>query len=186
QCWCSKTLKDLGDSNACDYDCASNDDDEICGGYDAMSVYAIGSDSGDPSPVIDPTPAPSPAPVGVQPSPGVSGDGFASIGCWSDDRSDRIMGAWFSSGSPMSAEVCFQVCNDGSNTHFGTQFGKECFCVDDPTLESIEKHGELDTESHCLTECEGGPGGETCGGYNEMSVYEIAAASETASSSETD
>lgn len=29
-----------------------------------------------------------------------------------------LIGAW-------RAQICFDLCNDGTNTHFGTQYGKE-------------------------------------------------------------
>lgn len=68
-------------------------------------------------------------------------------------------------------QLCFDICSqDGANTHFGTQYGVECFCADDPELESINKY--IDEPAECDYEC-GGDGGEYCGGYNAISVYEI-------------
>lgn len=106
QCWCTKTLTDHGDSSACDYECVSNAG-EMCGGFDALSVYAIGSDVVAPSPVTAPTPSPvaTPSPVTPEPTPEVSGDGFVSVGCRLDARDDRIMGSWAAFVSTMSAEV---------------------------------------------------------------------------------
>lgn len=70
-------------------------------------------------------------------------------------------------------QICFEMCNDGSNTHFGTQYGQQCFCVNDPEMASIDKHGELDAVDHCQMDCAGVDGSEMCGGHDEMSVYEM-------------
>lgn len=66
-------------------------------------------------------------------------------------------------------QVCFDQCNDGANTHFGTQGGEECWCVHDPDHRSITKHGESEG---CVTQCDGDEN-ETCGGHFALDVYEI-------------
>lgn len=45
----------------------------------------------------------------------------------------------------------------------------------DAEFENMEKHGgELSTASHCQMGCAGYPSGdEKCGGFDEMSAYEI-------------
>lgn len=70
------------------------------------------------------------------------------------------------------AQMCFERCSeDAANTHFGTQWSIECFCANDPELESINKF--IDTPAMCDYACEG-DGFQTCGGYEAMSVYTIA------------
>lgn len=66
--------------------------------------------------------------------------------------------------------MCFGLCNDGSNTHFGTQYGKECWCVNDPEEESINQFS--DVAASCDFSC-AGDSSELCGGFDAMSVYEI-------------
>ncbi|CAM9450244.1 unnamed protein product, partial [Pylaiella littoralis] len=86
-------------------DCA-NTDGEICGGFDAISVYEI-----------DSIPAPTPAPATLAPG---SGDGFVSIGCAADYKNARIMpDGPLADTTPMSAEICFGLCLDfdPSSTH---------------------------------------------------------------------
>ncbi|CAN0495549.1 unnamed protein product [Ectocarpus sp. 12 AP-2014] len=56
-------------------------------------------------------------------------DDYVLVGCYGDSQSLRIM---FNKQSEdiMSASICFDLCNDGTNTHFGTQYGEEvCMCV---------------------------------------------------------
>ncbi|CAN0251738.1 unnamed protein product, partial [Ectocarpus fasciculatus] len=53
ECWCTGSLGTTESSTACDFPCAG-DADEICGGYDALTLYEIVSDT--PSPTDDPTP----------------------------------------------------------------------------------------------------------------------------------
>ena len=68
-------------------------------------------------------------------------------------------------------QLCFDICSqDGANTHFGTQYGVECFCADDAELESINKY--VDEPAECDYECSGDDA-EYCGGYYAISVYEI-------------
>ncbi|CAN0108031.1 unnamed protein product, partial [Hapterophycus canaliculatus] len=71
QCFCSFTLQDSPDSNQCNYPCASTTTGEICGGFDAISVYEFGV-------FLIPTSVTVP-PVGS----------YESIGCRVDDRDDR-------------------------------------------------------------------------------------------------
>eukprot|EP00903_Cladosiphon_okamuranus_P021311 g19582.t1 len=174
ECWCATTVAGgltVG-HDGCNMTCANNAG-EICGGYDAISVYKIG-DVG-PSP---PTPAPvnatPPAPAPVTPTPS-GGDGYDLLGCFADaqpgpnGKDVRIMGDMTSSND-MTAEICFGLCNDGTKTHFGTQYGKECWCVYDPELESINQFN--DVALPCDYPCTG-DATETCGGYDSMTVYVI-------------
>lgn len=70
-------------------------------------------------------------------------------------------------------QYCFELCSqDATNTHFGTQFSSECFCVNDPDRESIDKF--INEPANCDMTCSG-DSDEICGGFNAMSVYEIVA-----------
>lgn len=40
ECWCGNAFDTYGESDSCDYDCGG-DMTEICGGFDAMSVYMM-------------------------------------------------------------------------------------------------------------------------------------------------
>ncbi|CAN0400855.1 unnamed protein product [Pylaiella littoralis] len=150
ECFCTDDVEDLTDSSACTMPCANNPD-EICGGPEALSVYEIDAE-----------------PIAAD---------YVSIGCRTDVGDDRIMGDAFESFlDDMTTEECYRLCSDyfGPFTHFGTQYGIQCFCVVDPDLESINKHSDelLPASEHCLMPCSG-DADQTCGGSYEMNVYEV-------------
>eukprot|EP00903_Cladosiphon_okamuranus_P021312 g19583.t1 len=170
ECWCvnDPTLgsinKYIDEPAACNYPC-TGDADEFCGGSFAMNVFEIDG-TVTPAPTAPDTLAPVPGPI-------AGGDGYSYVGCRADDSDDRVMGGIEEISSKMTTELCFDICSqDGANTHFGTQYGVECFCVDDPELESINKY--IDEPTACDYECPG-DSGEYCGGYDALSVYEIRA-----------
>eukprot|EP00752_Nemacystus_decipiens_P004599 g4198.t1 len=74
----------------------------------------------------------------------------------------------------MSAEECYFFCDDGINTHFGTQNSNECWCAVDPEL---HKNGPALDPDECSMLCAGTAVGEQCGGVYRMTVYEITALS---------
>eukprot|EP00903_Cladosiphon_okamuranus_P020285 g18615.t1 len=181
ECFCDTTLEDnLNlEYGGCDMPCADPDvdgtgvedsDREKCGGYKALSVYKIGAAGPAPTPPL--TAAPNAAPTAD-----LAG-AYDEIGCFADDQPGldgkevRIMGDKTTSND-MNAEVCFGLCNDGTNTHFGTQYGKECWCVYDPELQSITQFA--DVVKPCDMRCVGNPehDDERCGGYDAMTVYEM-------------
>ena len=70
-----------------------------------------------------------------------------------------------------NTQYCYEVCaQGGTNTHFGTQYARECWCVDDPNLESINKY--VDLPAACDFPCTG-DADEFCGGSFAMNVFEI-------------
>ncbi|CAM9784272.1 unnamed protein product [Pylaiella littoralis] len=149
QCFCTGDLGTTSDSSACTMDCAGTEG-EICGGNDAITVYEI-------EPIVVPTPAPET--VG-------GGDGYFSLGCAADSKSARVMEVGPISETSMSAEICLGICLalDPTYTHFGTEFGNECFCTGDL--------GTTSDTSACTMDC-AGTEGEICGGSDAISVYEI-------------
>lgn len=73
QCWCGAESVDYARHgySSCEFPC-SGDDTEICGGYDAFSLYL-----NDGSGTVDPTPAPTPSKP-------------AYVGCYKDKKDDRV------------------------------------------------------------------------------------------------
>ncbi|CAN0268152.1 unnamed protein product, partial [Pylaiella littoralis] len=63
----------------------------------------------------------------------VTGYGFTSLGCAADSQSSRVMEIGPISRDTMSAEICLGICRDldPAYTHFGTEYGKECYCTGD-------------------------------------------------------
>ncbi|CAM9959471.1 unnamed protein product [Pylaiella littoralis] len=98
-----------------------------------------------------------------------SGGDYSLVGCYPDFKTSRIM-TDKQSQEPMSAEICFNICNDGTNTHFGTQYYTECWCGVDPDL---TKNGDNLLIGECDATCAGTTDDEKCGGYDKISAYVI-------------
>ncbi|CAN0440218.1 unnamed protein product [Pylaiella littoralis] len=175
ECFCTGDLGTTSSSTSCTMSCEGNSG-EICGGFDAISVYAIDSNI-DPTPtpvtVVDSTPAPvavvdaTPAPVTVVDpvTPGAA-NGFSLVGCAVDGVSARILSEGPFKADVMSGEVCFDICLEElpTVTHFGTENANECFCGDDL--------GATSASTACTSECLGNTS-EICGGFNAILVYEV-------------
>ncbi|CAM9710539.1 unnamed protein product, partial [Ectocarpus sp. 13 AM-2016] len=127
----------------------SGDSRVLCGTDDHISVYSLdGSTGGGDDDSGDP-------PVGSE-----------YIGCVADSQDDRVMAEGPMSADTMSAEICLGICSgmDSSYTHFGTQYGEECWCTG--------SLGTTETSAACTMDCAGNAG-ETCGGFDALTLYEI-------------
>ncbi|CAM9274851.1 unnamed protein product [Laminaria digitata] len=142
-----------------------------CGGNGAIRVYQRTDDTPSPTTTPESTPAPTVVPTvdPTFPPPTPSATEFALAGCFTDSKSSRVM-EFQMSDSEMSAEICFDMCNDGTNTHFGTQFASECWCAVDADL---TLNGAMRSIDECDFLCAGTTSGEFCGGRNRLSAYEI-------------
>ncbi|CAM9959403.1 unnamed protein product [Pylaiella littoralis] len=96
------------------------------------------------------------------------GGDYSLVGCYPDFETSRIM-TDKQSQEPMSAEICFDMCNDGINTHFGTQYYTE-WCGVDPDL---TKNGDNLLIGECDATCAGTTDDEKCGGSDKISAYVI-------------
>ncbi|CAB1108728.1 unnamed protein product [Ectocarpus sp. CCAP 1310/34] len=122
----------------------SGDSRVLCGTDDHISVYSLdGSTGGGDDDSGDP-------PVGSE-----------LIGCVADSQDDRVMSEGPMSAATMSAEICLGICSemDSSYTHFGTQYGEECWCTG--------SLGTTETSTACTYPCAGNAG-ETCGGFDAL------------------
>ena len=98
QCWCQDSHIDLRHgAGTCDYNC-SGDEAIVCGGFDSFSLYDLAE-------------APLPTPP--------TDDNY--VGCFADDRQDRVLGAKTSSSS-MTSEVAASV-------RFPSKYFKAIFCA---------------------------------------------------------
>lgn len=87
QCFCGDAEPDVAEG-ICNFECGG-DDTEICGGFDAISVYTIGDTTvtppseDTPAPVVpQTTPAPAvPLPTGP----------YSFVGCYTDSRTARVL-----------------------------------------------------------------------------------------------
>ncbi|CAM9235202.1 unnamed protein product [Ectocarpus sp. 8 AP-2014] len=93
---------------------------------------------------------------------------FLLLGCYAVLDSNRTMPKKILH-EPMSAEICYMLCDDGLNTHFGTLSSRECRCGINPEL-NIDggKIEPIECDHHCA-------GGDECGESHNMVVFEITA-----------
>ena len=70
---------------------------------------------------------------------------------------------------PNLFQICFGLCNNGANTHFGTEFSNECWCAESPEL---LKNGEEVDSAECDIACASASDGELCGGRDRITAYE--------------
>ncbi|CAN0265590.1 unnamed protein product, partial [Ectocarpus fasciculatus] len=116
-----------------------------------------------PYPEELPTPIPTPYPEELPtPSPTAEGSPVA-LGCYGDDREDRIMDDLALSDYSMTTELCEQTCL--GNTYFATQYGRECWCGSAGADYAL--HGE---STDCTYAC-AGDADQTCGGFDAANVY---------------
>ncbi|CAM9558287.1 unnamed protein product [Ectocarpus sp. 12 AP-2014] len=147
ECWCGSAGVDYalhGESTDCTYACAG-DAVQTCGGFDAANVYRYTDES---------TPNPTPSPAATGP---------LALGCYVDDREDRIMDDLALSDYSMTTEMCEQTCL--GSTYFATQYGRECWCGSASVDYAL--HGE---STDCTYAC-AGDDDQTCGGFDAANVY---------------
>eukprot|EP00903_Cladosiphon_okamuranus_P014055 g13064.t1 len=140
ECWCQDDSIDLTQgAGTCDYQC-SGDDSIVCGGFDSFSLYDLEEL---PSPPTDKN----------------------YMGCFADDRNERVLGAK-SSSREMTSEACASYCTEESpdNTYYATQWGQECWCAAEIDL----RHGDGTCDIACT-----GDSGTTCGGFYAFDLFEL-------------
>ncbi|CAM9931361.1 unnamed protein product [Ectocarpus sp. 4 AP-2014] len=146
ECWCAIDVDLRHGEATCDYPCAG-DSEATCGGFDAFDLFELERDG---------TPAP---PMPVAPTD----DNY--VGCYADDRRDRVLGAKTSSND-MTPEVCATYCTneDSRNMYYATQYSDECWCAIDVDL----RHGEATCDYPCAGDSE-----VTCGGFDAFDLFEL-------------
>ncbi|KAF1836319.1 hypothetical protein BDW02DRAFT_494034 [Decorospora gaudefroyi] len=93
--------------------------------------------------------------------------GWAYVGCGTDNVSDRAMtGAW-NYHSYMSVEICIDYCSSRGFTYAAPENGNECFCNNELNPKYAPKSGIMGS---CGMPCVGN-GHQLCGGPNAMSIY---------------
>ncbi|CAM9717047.1 unnamed protein product, partial [Ectocarpus sp. 4 AP-2014] len=142
ECWCQDETIDLRHGEGtCDYAC-TGDDSVLCGGILSFSLYELEE-------AVLPTSPPD--------------DNY--VGCFADDRQDRVLGAQTFS-SEMTSEACATYCaNESSgNKFYATQYGEECWCAPSVNL----RHGESTCDYACTGAAE-----TTCGGFEAFDLFEL-------------
>eukprot|EP00903_Cladosiphon_okamuranus_P006181 g6078.t1 len=174
ECWCGDGSIDFStlDEGVCDFPCSGNDS-ELCGGSFALMAYAH-EDNDDVETTPAPTPAPStPSPVTpatpspttpTTPSPVTVDAEFSYVGCFFDEKGNRLMTLVAADSPDMTTEACAQLCSGSS--FFGTQYSDECWCTNEASPD-FDGHGAGICESKCT-----GDSSQTCGGYDAISAYQ--------------
>ncbi|CAM9843168.1 unnamed protein product [Ectocarpus sp. 12 AP-2014] len=146
ECWCGAegAEYDANGEGDCTMRC-TGDTAEICGGYNAMSVYEINSDDGETDDVD-----------------GGEIDDPSYLGCYSDPADNRVFVQDISSAA-MTAEACSEAC--AGSAFYGTQYSTECWCGAEGA--DYDANGAGVCDMPC-----GGDADEICGGFYAMSVYE--------------
>ncbi|CAN0464178.1 unnamed protein product, partial [Ectocarpus sp. 12 AP-2014] len=99
----------------------------------------------------------------LSPTPSPTATGPLSLGCYEDDREDRIMDDLALSDYSMTTELCELTCL--GSAYFATQYGRECWCGSAGVDYAL--HGE---STDCTYAC-AGDADQTCGGFDAANVY---------------
>lgn len=114
----------------------------------------------------------------TQVSAGLPPSGFPNgyVGCFSDPSNAKQMtGYKLLTSTTMSASICGDMCKTRGFSFAGTENGNQCYCGNAlPTT--------LLSDSQCSSQCSG-TASQTCGGLDRLSVYNVSAQQNAASSS---
>ncbi|KFY33326.1 hypothetical protein V494_07739 [Pseudogymnoascus sp. VKM F-4513 (FW-928)] len=95
-------------------------------------------------------------------SPAKVGD-YEFVYCWAEPEAGRALGAKSTAADDMTQAKCAAFC--AAYPYFGTEWGKECWCGDEPITGS-----GLAPLEECNYACEG-DATELCGGSRRLSLY---------------
>ncbi|KAL0938080.1 copper radical oxidase [Colletotrichum truncatum] len=159
ECWCDYSLGSIAtkkDDSECSYTCTGNKN-QVCGGYDRLSVFQTTVTSTAPS---------------VNPGP----TGWTSLGCYNDNIPGRVLAYRYGvvgGDGAMSVQLCANACKAAGFAYAGVEYSSECYC--DNNILSGAQSGQ----SGCNMLCSGNST-EYCGGSNRISVYQSTAKGKTA------
>ncbi|KAI0541727.1 WSC domain-containing protein [Xylaria digitata] len=156
-CYCGTDLKSksvlLDDSQCstlCPGDRDDEDDKEICGGPDSLSLYF------NPYHQVYTNPGP---------------EGSVSLGCFSEVHGISALDFKIPvEGGPLRMTVakCVNECNIHGSSYAGLEQGTDCYCgdsIDDTAQPATEQYG-------CGYRCTGNAS-EWCGGVEHINLYEL-------------
>jgi hypothetical protein len=90
---------------------------------------------------------------------------FKYVGCFKDDSKRRLKG-FMTQDSEMTPEKCINICRDKNFQYAGVQYGRQCFCDNEPK----RGLGKRLSESACKSKCAGDKK-KICGDSWKSSVY---------------
>ncbi|GJQ70820.1 oxt [Trypoxylus dichotomus] len=89
-----------------------------------------------------------------------------SLGCFKDEKSFRILSAYYSNNKENnSPEYCIYLCLQSGFSFAGVQYSTECFCGNDEPSPSLKL-----PDSSCNMKCPS-DSHQVCGGYCTMNIY---------------
>jgi hypothetical protein len=148
ECYCSWVLptapapETKADSD-CSMPCAGTST-QFCGGPNRMTVFK------------------SNANIAVPSNPTITDYGYK--GCYTDDVYNRVLTTSKPGDDSMTVQKCASAC--AGSHYFGTQYGRECYCGD-----SFAGDTKIVDQGECSMKC-GGNGGQFCGAWARLSLYE--------------
>ncbi|KAJ7221484.1 WSC domain-containing protein [Mycena pura] len=148
ECYCDSTIQIPGAKaplTDCNMACAGNPS-ELCGGSGRLTVFT----SGDPSPVLVPTPSPD----------------WTLQGCLTDDILNRTLPMEVNVPVGVTAESCTAACQSaGAFTFAGLENGHECWCGN--ATNTVAQHvSNDDCRAVCVADHS-----EYCGNANRLALY---------------
>ena len=147
ECYCGDQLLATKEPDTdCNMACSGNKT-ESCGGGNRLSVFSAGN---------IPT---------TNPGPG----GWASLGCYADSTSARILRyteAVPAGASGMTVAQCTAICQQYGFQYAGVEYAQECYC------DNAIENGAKPTSTSCNMPCSGNSS-EYCGGPNALNLYQL-------------
>lgn len=118
--------------------------EEICGGNNAMNVYA----------------------TGLEWKTNIMGNYY--LGCFEESQNNRIFNSYSKSFPTNTPEFCSNLCYKFGYTYSGVTYKSECFCGNQSPNERMFTKME---DKQCNTKCSG-DANQYCGGGWRMGVFE--------------
>lgn len=166
ECFCGDELAggSIVGASECNFACGG-DEGQTCGGARRLSLYRLKAAGGTSTTFTTRTRTTTPPPTGpttTPTNPPTLGD-FEYVSCWAEPPAGRALSARDTAAGTMTNEVCAAYCSEFA--YFGTQWGRECFCGNEPATGSAAAPA-----GDCNFAC-AGDAAQTCGGSRRLSLY---------------
>ncbi|KAI5832076.1 hypothetical protein K523DRAFT_334890 [Schizophyllum commune Tattone D] len=169
ECYCGNALSNGANGNVldpsvCSVNCAGNAA-EKCGAAYRLNLYYqanIGSGTTSSAPASSTTPTTTSS----SSTPSSTAKTWKTVGCVSEASGARALTGSSYTQSNMTPTVCQALCDQGSFTISGTEYGNQCYCGN---AFSNGATGAVVAASQCSSKC-AGDSTLTCGGPYRLSV----------------
>ncbi|KAI9774328.1 MAG: hypothetical protein M1840_004222 [Geoglossum simile] len=182
ECYCGDSLSAgsvLASNQAdCSFLCSGNNL-EYCGAGNRLQMYNLlpSNSTTTASTIASVASTASSASASATPTgPAVvqTAAGYNSQGCYTESTTGRALTGKTLATDAMTIELCAATC--AGFTWFGVEYGRECYCGNDPGAGSVLAPNQADCSFLC-------PGNnlEYCGAGNRLQMYKLAPANSTTS-----